>query len=116
MIQACHRRIQDVTISCPTERSRLTSARIETLQRRYAVYLLTLPTDHPIRSKGPATLPNNTGLGLPRDSLWTEWDDSPAPNKPFHNRIDRFLHGIALWITRTSKIYRTNYNAAPWGG
>jgi hypothetical protein len=91
------------------------TTRIETLQRRYTARLLTLPANHPVRSKGPSTLPNYSGLSLPRGSLWAEWDQAPPlPNAQFHNRIDRTLNGIARWITRSSRVHRTTVTTAPW--
>lgn len=76
--------------------------------------ILTLPADHPVRSKGPSTLPNQSGLSIPRGITWTEWDQAPPPDAKFHSRIDRTLNGIAQWVTRSSRIPRTNIATAPW--
>jgi hypothetical protein len=42
------------------------AVRCETLQRRYATRLLTLPANHPLRTIAPSTMADHPGLPIPR--------------------------------------------------
>jgi hypothetical protein len=81
------------------------STRITNLQTKYAAWVLGLPHHHPMQTMAPSTLPNQTGLPVPRGGTWTEWDQTPMPAEThFLTRIDRIMHLLVRWINRDSMV------------
>lgn len=90
--------------------------RLQHSVRRYASRILTLPEQHPIRKRCPATFPPCFETARePNERNWSSWNDSDCKSKPYQTRLDRVLSHIREWIQPQSEVEEYNFEAAaPW--
>jgi ribonuclease HI len=92
--------------------------RLQHAQRRYAIRILTMPKDHPIRRQCPVTFPPNHWYELdlaPEDKRWRKWNEISPTNKPFCTRLIRILSYLNEWIEDGSEVEQYSLeDCPPW--
>ena len=93
-----------------------THFRLDHLRRKYALRVINMPKQHPIRARCPNTFPPHYHTDVDENNKkFSEWDDPPTTTKPHRTRLISILSTLRDWIDRTSEVetYSTT-SIPPW--
>jgi hypothetical protein len=94
-----------------------TDVRLDHVQRKYAIRVLTLPHNHPIWKRCPSTFPpyNESQEDDEEDTGGTSWDAPPKAISAYQSRLTRVLSMLRDWISPATEIETYSTTAcAPW--
>jgi hypothetical protein len=94
-----------------------TDVKVDQLQRKYAIRVLTLPHNHPVRKRCPSSFTpyNESEENDEEDIGGTSWDVPPRAKSAFQSRLTRVLSTLRDWILPANEIETYSTTAcAPW--
>jgi ribonuclease HI len=92
-----------------------TITRLNYNSRRYALRILSLPSDHPIRERCPDSFPPGYPTIRTEDDISGASWDTEDPRSVFESRLDRTLNSVAKWISPKHEIEQYSIkDNPPW--